>query len=59
MYVPDSWGTVYKIDVRDGKQGRIVWVMDPGINKADVWIPSNRGVALYKNMVISVTGPER
>ena len=57
MYVPDSWGTVYKIDVRDPKQGRIVWVMDPGINKADVWIPSNRGVALYKNMVISVTGP--
>ncbi|WP_414474464.1 pyrroloquinoline quinone-dependent dehydrogenase [Microvirga sp. M2] len=57
MYVVDGWGTVYKIDVRDGKKGRIVWVMDPGVNKADVWINSNRGVALYKNFVISVTGP--
>ncbi|MCP8939620.1 PQQ-binding-like beta-propeller repeat protein [Alsobacter sp. SYSU M60028] len=57
MYVVDAWGSVYKIDVRDGKRGRIVWVMDPGVNKADVWIPSNRGVALYKNFVISVTGP--
>src|SRR5690606_28576009 len=55
MYVVDSWGTVYKIDVRDGKSGKIVWVMDPGVDKADVWIPSNRGVALYKNFVISVT----
>ena len=32
-------------------------MMDPGVNKADVWIASNRGVALYKNFVISVTGP--
>ena len=29
--------------------------MDPGVNKADMFIPSNRGVALYKNFVISVT----
>src|SRR5262245_64126834 len=29
MYVIDGWGVVYKIDVRDGKGGRIVWKMDP------------------------------
>ena len=30
MYMADGWGVVYKIDVRDGKAGRIVWKMDPG-----------------------------
>src|SRR6516162_1620136 len=29
MYIADAWGVVYKIDVRDGKAGRIVWKMDP------------------------------
>jgi len=56
MYVVDGYGVVYKIDVRDPGKAKIAWVMDPGVDKADVWIPSNRGVALYKNFVISVTG---
>jgi len=55
MYVVDGFGAVYRIDVRDPSDARITWLMDPGTNKADVWIPSNRGVALYKNFVISVT----
>src|ERR1700674_2939222 len=25
MYISDHWGAVYKIDVRSGTQGRIVW----------------------------------
>jgi len=48
MYVIDGWGVVYKIDVRDGKSGRIVWKMDPGQEKLD----RNRGVALWNNLVI-------
>jgi alcohol dehydrogenase (cytochrome c) len=56
MYVVDGYGAVYRIDVRDPGRARITWVMDPGVEKADVWVPSNRGVALYKNFVISVTG---
>ncbi len=56
MYAVDAWGAVYKIDVRDPATAKIVWVMDPGTNKADMFIGSNRGVTLYKNMVISVTG---
>jgi alcohol dehydrogenase (cytochrome c) len=56
MYVVDGYGTVYKIDTRDPAKARIAWSMDPGVDKADVWIPSNRGVTLYKNFVISVTG---
>ncbi|MEA2904230.1 MAG: hypothetical protein QOI12_1617 [Alphaproteobacteria bacterium] len=50
MYLSDHWGVVYKIDVRDGKAGRIVWKMDPGQEKLD----RNRGVALWNNLVISV-----
>jgi alcohol dehydrogenase (cytochrome c) len=51
MYLSDHWGAVYKIDVRSGTQGRIVWKMDPGQEKLD----RNRGVALWGNLVISVT----
>jgi alcohol dehydrogenase (cytochrome c) len=29
LYVPDQWGILYKIDVRSGDMGRIVWRMDP------------------------------
>ena len=52
MYVPDAWGVVYKIDVRSGKSGDIVWKMDPGLANQD----RNRGAALWGNLVISVTG---
>jgi alcohol dehydrogenase (cytochrome c) len=51
MYIPDAWGVVYKIDVRSGTSGRIVWKMDPAQEKVD----RNRGVALWGNLVISVT----
>src|SRR5258708_809262 len=52
MYVTDGWGVVYKIDVRSGASGRILWKMDPGQQKPD----RNRGVALWGNLVISVAG---
>lgn len=51
MYMTDAWGVVYKIDVRSGRQGDIVWKMDPGQEKMD----RNRGVALWGNLVISTT----
>src|SRR5215467_1484736 len=54
MYVIDGWGVVYKIDVRDGKAGRIVWKMDPGQEK----IGRHRGVTLWNNLVISTTGKD-
>jgi alcohol dehydrogenase (cytochrome c) len=55
LYMTDGWDDVYKIDVRDGRKGRIVWKMDPGVDKSTVWLPSNRGVALYGNEVIVLT----
>ena len=54
MYLVDSWGIVYKIDVRSGTAGTIVWKMDPKEANQD----RNRGVALWGNLVISVTGYE-
>jgi alcohol dehydrogenase (cytochrome c) len=52
MYMVDSWGVVTKIDVRSGTAGKIIWKMDPKLEKQD----RNRGIALWGNYVISVTG---
>jgi alcohol dehydrogenase (cytochrome c) len=52
MYVVDSSGIVSKIDVRTGGSGSILWKMDPAQGKPD----RNRGVALWNDLVISVTG---
>src|SRR6266700_3085507 len=51
MYIVDLWGIVYKIDVRSGDAGRIVWRMDP---KQEKFPLANRGAALWGNFVISV-----
>ena len=60
MYVPDGWGSVYAIDVTSGKKGTIKWKFDPGTDRA--WAGdvaccgvNNRGVALWKDKVISVS----
>src|SRR5438046_4530503 len=50
MYIVDLWGIVYKIDVRSGDVGRIVWRMDP---KQEKFPLSNRGAALSGNFVVS------
>jgi alcohol dehydrogenase (cytochrome c) len=55
MYVVDGFGAVYRIDVKEPGKARIAWIMDPGTNKADFMVATNRGVTLYKNFVISVT----
>jgi alcohol dehydrogenase (cytochrome c) len=49
IYVTNSWGALYKIDVRSGDSGRIIWRMDPKQEKQD----NNRGAALWGNLVIS------
>src|SRR5258705_13968654 len=52
LYVTDSWNVLYKIDVRSGDVGRIVWRMDP---KQDRQMRS-RGAALWGNLVITAAG---
>ena len=56
MYVVDGWGVVYRIDVSDPAKAKIAWIMDPATNKNDMLIGTNRGLTLYKNFVVSVTG---
>jgi alcohol dehydrogenase (cytochrome c) len=60
MYVPDGWGTVYAIDVSNPKKGTFRWKFDPATDKA--WAGdvaccgvNNRGVALWRDKVISIT----
>jgi alcohol dehydrogenase (cytochrome c) len=54
MYMVDSWGIVSKFDVRSGTSAKVVWRMDPKLEKQD----RNRGVALWGNLVISIGGFE-
>jgi alcohol dehydrogenase (cytochrome c) len=51
LYLTDQWGVLYKIDVRSGETGRIVWRMDPGQEKVPL---ANRGAALLGNLVFTV-----
>ena len=60
IYLPDGWGSVYAIDATTGKKGPIKWKMDPGTDKG--WAGevaccgvNNRGVALWKDKIVSVT----
>jgi alcohol dehydrogenase (cytochrome c) len=50
LYLVDSWAVVYKIDVRSGDAGRVVWRMDPKQERQE----TNRGVALWGNYVVSI-----
>ncbi len=49
LYVTDSWGVLYKIDVTSGEAGRIVWRMEPKQESQS----ANRGAALWGNLVIT------
>jgi alcohol dehydrogenase (cytochrome c) len=49
LYIVDSWGVLYKIDVTSGDAGRIVWRMDPKQEKQ----AANRGATFWGNLVIS------
>src|SRR5437879_9749844 len=52
LYVTDSWGVLYKIDVTSGQFGRIVWRMDPKQERQ----LRNRGAALWGNLVVTGAG---
>src|SRR6201993_4699343 len=52
MYTSDGWGTIYKIDARDGNRGQFVWVTDPGV-KHQGNVSRTRGVALWEDLVIA------
>ena len=60
MYVQPGWSKIYKVDVRDGRWGKIVWKIDPQVDRQ--WIVDatccgneNRGTALWGNDLIALT----
>src|SRR5262245_439227 len=55
MYVNNAWNEVYKLDVRSGKRGEIVWKFDPAIDRSQLGIVASRGVALLGNAVYTST----
>ena len=52
MYTTDGWGTVYKIDVRSGDQGKFLWVSDMGVQHEGN-VPRSRGIALWEDKVVT------
>jgi len=54
MYFANGWDEVFKVDLHPG-QSKIMWKTDPGIDKSEVEMPVNRGLALYKDMVLLLT----
>jgi len=53
MYVNDGWGTVYKIDVTNGKNPTVQWVADPAIDKEAGHFVVTRGIAAYGNKIFA------
>jgi alcohol dehydrogenase (cytochrome c) len=49
MYLDDGWGRIYKIDVRSGKHGQILWTADGAVSKDER--NRTRGMAIYGNAV--------
>ena len=52
MYTTDGWGTIYKIDARDGNRGKFVWVADTGVQHEGN-SPRTRGIALWQDRVLA------
>jgi alcohol dehydrogenase (cytochrome c) len=52
MYTSDGWGTIYKIDARNGAYGKFVWVADPGVQHEGN-TTRTRGIALWEDKVIA------
>jgi alcohol dehydrogenase (cytochrome c) len=52
MYTSDGWGTVYKIDARNGSYAKFVWICDPGV-KHEGNAPRTRGIALWEDKVVA------
>lgn len=53
LYITDGWGSIYKIDATSGDHGRIIWKVDFEIDREIGRIPSNRGAALWNNLVFT------
>ncbi len=55
LYLSDPWGTPYKFDLSDGKQAKLLWTCDTGMDKdpSRGILVVNRGLALSGKNVIT------
>ena len=49
LFLSDGWGTTYKIDVSNGRQGIIQWKTDPAVSEDES--PRSRGLSFWGDMV--------
>jgi len=61
VYVSDPWGTPYKFDLSDGKQAKLAWVCDTGVDKdpSRGILLASRGLALAGKNVITALNDGR
>ncbi|MBC7478447.1 MAG: PQQ-binding-like beta-propeller repeat protein [Pseudorhodobacter sp.] len=61
VYVSDPWGTPYKFDLSDGKQAKLSWICDTGIDKdpSRGILLASRGLALSGKNVITALNDGR
>ncbi len=52
MTFNDGWGTMYKVDVSDGKTPKILWVTDPAVDHAGPIGATSRGHAILGNLLV-------
>jgi alcohol dehydrogenase (cytochrome c) len=60
LYVTDGFNNAYKIDVRNGQAGYVVWKWDPGMDRAYAFASGccqrkNRGLAMIGDLVVQNT----
>ncbi len=59
LYVNNARNQVYKIDVRSGNRGEIVWKHDPEIDSEFPILMTSRGIALLDDAVYTFTNDQR
>jgi len=61
IYVSDPWGTPYKFDLSDGKQAKLAWICDTGVDKdpSRGILLASRGLALAGKNVITALNDGR
>ena len=61
LYLSDPWGTPYKYDLSDGKQAKLVWICDTGVDKdpSRGILLAHRGLALSGKNVITALNDGR
>jgi alcohol dehydrogenase (cytochrome c) len=60
LYIQSGWSVVTKVDVRDGKWGKIVWRFEPEMDRQYISDTAccgaeNRGIGMWKDQIIGLT----